>query len=429
MAGPRILIITYNWPPRNAIGTHRPYAWAKYWSKAGARVTVLTAAKRAFDAPLDLYLPDLDDVQVIEVPYGGAGLSLLDRLVKSPRIRSYLTQIKSHLSRNAIAASDPRSGWRTAAAPFIARLAKDNDFVVSTYGPSSCHLIANDAKSENPGLIWIADYRDLWSQNPTAVRSAEGQASIRLLEESSVGRNADLITAVSEDMILKLGEFCKGRLVLSPNGFDLESRELEEILAIPPAPHAKPLRVVHTGTVYPGHRDPMPLLEVLADMVDRKELKHGDMTIDFYGSRVESITQLMSNQRFRPFLRTPGHVKRENALRIQREADLLLLLESSEPEARGVLTGKIFEYISAGRPIVCVGSRPDFEIGQLLHRTGTGVVLDMNDSKHIAQIIQDRLDGNGPPEWFNPKLEEIARYTRKGQSLKLLAEMTSDNGE
>ena len=55
----RIVIVTYNWPPRNAIGTHRPYSWARYWSEAGAKITVLTAAKHAFDAPLDLYLPNI----------------------------------------------------------------------------------------------------------------------------------------------------------------------------------------------------------------------------------------------------------------------------------------------------------------------------------------------------------------------------------
>ncbi|TDR34867.1 glycosyltransferase [Aquamicrobium defluvii] len=426
MTGPRILIVTYNWPPRNAIGTHRPYAWAKYWSNAGAQVTVLTAAKRIFDAPLDLHLPDLNGVRVIEVPYGGAGLSLLDQLVRNLKVRSYLKRVRSYLRRSSSSApADPRSGWRGAAIPLIAELAKDNDFVVSTYGPDASHLIANDAKSANPDIIWVADYRDLWSQNPMAGWSDGVRASIRSLEEGSVGRNADLVTAVSEDMIRQLGEFCKGRLLLAPNGFDLDMEDLEQVFASPSRHCANPLRIVHTGTVYPPH-GPTPLLEVLAGMADKGDLELGEVTVDFYGSRVELIVQLMCNPRFRPFLRTPGHVAREDAIEIQREADLLLLLASSAPEGRGVLTGKVFEYISAGRPIICVGSRPDFEIGQLLRRTGTGIVFDYNEPACIAQVIRAQLDGKGSPEWFAPKLEEIGRYTRKKQALALLAELTDD---
>ena len=64
-----ILIVTYNWPPRNAIGAHRPYSWAKYWSALGANVTVLTAKKYSFDAPLDLDLPVINGVHVVNVPY------------------------------------------------------------------------------------------------------------------------------------------------------------------------------------------------------------------------------------------------------------------------------------------------------------------------------------------------------------------------
>lgn len=425
MTKPRILIVTYNWPPRNAIGTHRPYSWAKYWSAAGAQVTVLTAAKRAFDAPLDLDLPDLDGVGVIEVPYGGAGLSLLDRLVRHPKIRTHLKRIKSWLPRSPSLPADPRLGWRESAAPLAAELSKESDFVVSTFGPNASHLIAYDAKRVNPGLIWVADYRDLWSQTPAIELPDKVRASIRSQEEASVGLHADLVTAVSADMIEKLGEFCKGRRILVPNGFDLDREELNEIFNKASGRCGKPLRIVHTGTVYPGQRDPAPLLENLAGMVDRGELKYGEVTVDFYGSRVELIVQLMDNPRFRPFLRVPGHVSRNDAIKIQQEADLLLLLESSEPESRGVLTGKIFEYISAGRPIICVGSRPDFEIGQLLLRTGTGVVVNQDDPGWVARTIRDRLNG-GLPEWFVPNLNEIGRYTRKAQALELLAAMTND---
>jgi hypothetical protein len=420
MTGPRILIVSYNWPPRNAIGTLRPYAWAKYWSEAGAQITVLTAVKHAFDAPLDLKWPAPAGVRVIEVSYGGTELTLLDRLMRYPTLRTYLRKLKALLIKSSLISSDPRFGWRRSARPYVQRLAKKHDVVISTYGPDACHLIGYDAKHANPDLIWVADYRDLWSQNHQHEWPENVRAQIRSLERDTVGRHANLITAVSEDMISRLGKLCRTKTFLAPNGFDFTDAELAQTLTSSPRRPTRPVRLVYTGTVYAGHRDPAPLLEALASMVDNGELKHGDVVVEFYGTRLDPITRLMDNSRLRPFLLIPGHVGREDAIQIQREADLLLLLESSAPEARGVLTGKIFEYISAGRPILCVGSKPDFEIGALLSRTGTGVVANTDD---MVKIIKGFVDGNSAPEWFNPQIQEIARYSRKTQSLALLAEI------
>lgn len=424
MTGPSILIVSYNWPPRNAVGTHRPYAWAKYWSEAGAAVTVLTAAKRSFDAPLDLHLPDLPGVRVIETPYGGTSLSLIDRWSRHDKLRTVLKRIRGYLRKTVATTTDPRGAWQQAVQGVLAAQAPEHDFIVSTYGPEASHLIAYDAKRINPDLVWVADYRDLWSQNPGVKLPEHIRAQLRTKEAATVGQHADIVTAVSEDMIEKLGEFCTGRLVLSPNGFDLTLADLRQIVANPHKPSGKPLRLVHTGTVYAGLRDPSPLLEALADMADREEIITGDITVDFYGERVDPIRKLMENPRFRPFLRTPGHVSRDEALRLQRTADMLLLLESPAPEARGVLTGKLFEYISAGRPIICVGSRPDFEIGKILQQTGTGQVGDPAKRDWITDIIRQQVSGAEEPEWFAPRLSEISRYTRKGQSMALLAEMT-----
>jgi hypothetical protein len=63
-----------------------------------------------------------------------------------------------------------------------------------------------------------------------------------------------------------------------------------------------------------------------------------------------------------------GGVRRQEALQIQQEADILLLLESNAPEARGVLTGKVFEYLMTDKPILLIGPGPDAELYQLLKK-------------------------------------------------------------
>ena len=114
-----------------------------------------------------------------------------------------------------------------------------------------------------------------------------------------------------------------------------------------------------------------------------------------------------------------GHVSREKALIAQREAGLLLLLESPAAEARGVLTGKLFEYIAAGRPILCVGSRPEYEIGEILVSTGTGRVFGPDQYRSIEQIFIETLKGKGLYLDYIPVLDEILVYSRKRLAVEM----------
>ena len=84
----KITIITYSWPPRNSMSTHRPYSWARYWSEKGADVTVITAKKKIFDHPLDMELPKLEGVKVIEVSYNVKWSGLVNAPLKYSIIKT-----------------------------------------------------------------------------------------------------------------------------------------------------------------------------------------------------------------------------------------------------------------------------------------------------------------------------------------------------
>lgn len=413
MSGPRIVIVTYNWPPRNAIGTHRPYSWARYWSEAGARVTVLTARKQAFDEPLDMPLPALDRVEVIEVPYGGARGGVANKVLKSQSARRLAKRVNAWLSRKTGAGIDPRGAWRMAAVAEASRLAKEADIVVSTFGPAAAHLIACDMKSANPDLRWVADYRDLWSQRHTGDISEATRREMREVELASVGAHAGLLTTVSEDAARQLRELTGKTVLTFRNGFDLDEAEVRQRLMTPAQKPGGPLRIVYTGMIYQGFQDPTPLLDALAQSFAAGELERGSVTVDFYGARVEAAQELARNPEYAPFIRLMGHVPRETALEAQRGAGLLLLLESSKPEARGTLTGKLFEYIAAGRPILCIGSRPEYEIGQLLSATGTGAVFGPEDHAGIREAVLTTMKGAGLYDSYRPDCQEILRYSRK----------------
>ena len=250
---PNIVIVTYNWPPRNAIGAHRPYSWAKYWSRDRAKVTVLTACKYAFDDPLDLRLPQLPGVEVIEIPWASISPKLFG-FIKGTRI----AEAAKVLFRSFRAASggdyDVRGRWRQAARPTAERLAKAADVVVSTYGPEASHLIGFDMKQANPRLAWFADYRDLWSQNPVMPMSSSQREKSETLERTTVGAWADGVIAISAMMANDLEQLLGKPSLVIENGFDIDSATVIANLQRKPSPRTGPARIVHTGMLYPGQR-------------------------------------------------------------------------------------------------------------------------------------------------------------------------------
>jgi len=408
----RILIVTYNWPPRNAIGTHRPYSWAKVWSEKGADVTVLTAKKQSYDQPLDLKLPVLPNVKVIEVS-PNIKVGVISLILRLGFIRKFAKKIKSLLGLRLGVSGDPRLSWLQDAEDDIKILAQSVDVVVSTFGPSSSHLIANDIKKINQKIFWVADYRDLWSSSHLSFSHVD---YIDPQEIETVGKRADLVTAVSYDMVNTLSDLLGVEAIYLPNGFDLTESNVDELIAKKPVSSGGAFRIVHTGMLYDGHRDPEPLLSSLVRLEQQGLIERGSVTVDFYGARIDVAINLSKKEKYRPFIRIMGHVSRDEAIRAQRNADLLLLLESSREEARGVLTGKIFEYIVAGKPILCVGSKPDFEIGKVLASTRTGEIFGPEQFLHIDQSILETISGRGLYKSYCPDKEKIMLYSRERQS-------------
>ncbi|MCQ4346604.1 hypothetical protein NGA35_03965 [Pseudomonas stutzeri] len=413
----RIVIVTYNWPPRNAIGTHRPYSWAKYWSTIGAEVTVLTAQKHEFDAPLDLNLSAIPNVKVIEVAYGSLGGKGLSILVH-PGIRSAARWLKDRLKTSTGVTIEPRRKWIAAARQTATELAKSCDVVVSTFGPPYAHLIAKEMKIANPAMKWVADYRDLWSQDKLGAVDPAHVQEEEHLELESVGRFADAITTVSDELARSLKELLKKDVSVITNGFDITEELLRNNIEQHARNPVRPLRIVHTGTLFRVRRDPTPLLSAIRQLQEDGAIAPGDISVDFYGERAELAGELSKSPEYSSFIRMMGHVDRERALQAQREAGLLLLAEGSAPEAKGILTGKVFEYISSGTPILSIGSGPDSAIYKLLNDTSTGFCAG-TDTKKIKSVLLAALNGE-KLEWYAPDTRTIMNFSRKSQAELML---------
>jgi hypothetical protein len=417
-----IVIITYDWPPRNAVSVHRPYSWAKCWAENGIKVTVVTAVKQTFDEPLDLHLPALpQSVTVVTINYiGNAGLLAYFKL---RALRSAGRVIKRAALKLFSSNLDPRSGWREAARDVVVGIAGDVDCVISTAPPISAHLIAMDMKQSNPKLLWVADYRDLLSHNPLTALPAEVSVKLSRLEIASVGRYADVVTSVSDQLARELSSRFGKPTRRVTNGFDLENSTALGIIEQSKRYPQAPFRIVYTGIIYQGHQDISPILDAIALLLRRGEIVSNEVTVDLYGDRLgRGITSTRTNS-VTKFTRLMGHVSREQALTAQRNSDLLLLLVGSQPYWSGILTGKLLEYIVSGRPVLCVGAQPDFEICQVLRETGTGICVSPGQYGLLPNILLNAIKGSTFPNWYRPNFTEISKYSRENIARKLLREI------
>ncbi|HKX48388.1 MAG TPA: hypothetical protein VJM06_06955, partial [Gaiellaceae bacterium] len=77
------------------------------------------------------------------------------------------------------------------------------------------------------------------------------------------------------------------------------------------------------------------------------------------------------------------------SLRLQRDSEaLLLLVPDASGRGKGVLSGKVYEYIAAGRPILAVVP-PDGAAAALVRETGAGVVVAPDDVEGIRAALVD----------------------------------------
>ncbi|MBX6423454.1 glycosyltransferase [Thermosulfurimonas sp. F29] len=287
------------------------------------------------------------------------------------------------------------------------------DVVLSSSLPNTCHIIASRL-SRRLRLPWVADFRDLWTQNHAFRRIFPLRLLEVWLEKRTIAHAAALIT-VSEPLKDQLESLHRKPVFVIPNGFDPDDFPEESISSNPDGP----LLIVYTGMIYPGKRDPSPLFAALSVLLRRGKISSGDVRVDFYGRKLDVVLDLLERYpEVKDMVQLRGEVSHEEAMKAQRAADVLLLLGWTDPQARGIYTGKVFEYLGAKRPILSIGPEGDV-IEELLNETKAGVHLKSVES--IASWLERWLQEKkvyGAPAYQGDE-EVILRYTRREQTQDL----------
>jgi len=374
----KVLLVTYFFPPRppGFAGRHAA-ALARYLPEFGWEPIVLTAA-----LPADTRTP----CRTVQTPYRDSlrffkkvlGIGPEDRLMmniaelkKKLHVRSERSVVDALLGMGGeiLAYPDPQKGWRSPAVGVGRRLLQDEevDAIVSISPPVTSHLIAAELKRDH-AVPWAAYFLDLWTQNHYYPYSRFRRARERRLELRTLSQ-ADALASVSQPLADKLGQLHSGKDVRAIRlGFDPD-----ELVESSPPLSAR-FTITHTGSIYPGKHSPEFLFKALADLIARGIVNPDDVEVRFFGPELGWVDRLVDRYRLKSAVRQYGVVPRHVCLEKQRESQLLLIFGWLDPRERGLYSAKVYEYLTARRPILAVGGSPSDVLSALLEDTGSGTL-------------------------------------------------------
>jgi glycosyltransferase involved in cell wall biosynthesis len=299
---------------------------------------------------------------------------------------------------------DEEKGWKPlaieAADEFLQK--ESVDAIVSSSSPVTCHLVAKEIKKKY-GIPWIADLRDLWSQNANYSYSVVRRFFDRRLELKTL-KLADALVGVSLPEAEKLRIMHKGEKVfVITNGFYPEKMSDEKTVLTPE------FTITYTGQIY-MRQDPSKLLQALEDLIAESAMDQNDIHVRFYGPDSDQFAKEIEECGLLGIVKQYGTVSREKSFERQKESQVLLLLKWENLKERGIYTGKVFEYLAAKRPILATGGTNDV-VTKLLKETNAGIdAQDVVDVKEALRRFYGEYKTTGRVS-YKGNLERVNKYS------------------
>lgn len=395
----KVLVVAYYFPPFGGGGVQRTTKYVKYLPQFGWQPLVLTVQERY----ADMRDPSLEGDVSPSLPIFRTAALLLPR--------RFPWRLRNLIGRWLFVV-DQQLGWLPFATRGALQLHKRQqlDAVYTTSAPYTAHLIGLQIKKRT-GLPWVADFRDPWVDNfahsfPTALHERGSQ---RL--EQRVVETADRITVVSEPMrralLARYPALDPSRILTLPNGYDPEDfRGLETL-----DNGSDRMRIIYSGSFY-GQRTPISFLHALQVAIARGNLPADKVQVILVGNTPRDIRERIAELGLGGLVEITGYLPHRESLGYLSGADLLLLIVGSGPNTEAVLTAKVFEYLAAGKPILCLA--PPCAAADLVREARAGVVVEPENVNEIATQLACLFQ-----QWEKGELriasdqQVVARYDRR----------------
>ena len=444
-----ILLITTCFPPDSAIAAVRAYMFAKHLSGLGNSVTVLRSGEFEL-APFDEY-PPFDEFEVISAlgkncPAEKYKRNEYEGFIQKPvNIGNSLPRyIRLPLKTARDAASIIRCRppkcirqpgtilkYQKKSIDRLLAKGKSFDIVWATCGGIENIYAGNYAKKAFDAK-WIMDFRDSmifsgsFFDNPWWNKFAK-EATLCALD------NADCVTAVGQELSDELKRLRPGtKIEVIHNGFD-DTEPLPNVQGDPDT-----LSLCYTGRLYEDRKPALKaLVRCIAGLIKQKRIDRRRIRVNYAGASFDEFERLFRTGGIPDVLTNKGYLSKHDTARLQLENDIFIVLSWNTKHSRGILTGKFYEGIKCGKPILALisGELPYSELWQLEKEYSYGFCFEQSRSREMMSALEDYIEGlylekisNGRLS-YKPTDELYNAFGYTNLSRELLKLMTQEGSE
>ena len=415
----KVLIVTYYWPPGSGAGVQRWLKFSKYLPQYGWEPYILTvdqqyAAYPAIDRTLEKEIPE--NVKVFRTKATDWFRIYSKDKSKIPSAgfaNNFDNSFKGMLFRflrGNFFIPDPRKGWNRFALPkALEIIAKEGiTCIITTSPPHSTQLIGLKIKKRIPGVKWVADFRDPWTDiyyyeqfYPVLI-----SRKIDKWYEREVLKNCDKLITVSQSLKESLSLKVKGtklKAEVITNGFD--ESDFKDITSASPSLFT----ITYVGTLSEAY--PIDgLIDVLSEIQNRN--KH--FLLRFVGLVPENYHKKIIGKLNAGSVEIVPYINHSEAISYMLNTSLLLLIIPDHKSSKAIITGKFFEYLASQKPILCLGPE-DGDVAGIMADNGLGKCFSYYDKTKIKNFVL--------AEMAQPTLisKNIEKFSHKNLAKKLVS--------
>jgi CxxC motif-containing protein len=423
----KVLIITYYWPPSGGGGVQRWLKFVKYFRDFGIEpiiFTPLNPERPSIDESLLREIPE--EIEIIKnkiwEPYSFykkfTGRKDSDKIqtafLSEKKVKSSLLENISIWIRGNLFIPDARRFWIKPSVKLIYEYLDNNnvDAIITTGPPHSAHLIGYRLK-QMTSTPWMADFRDPWTNIDYYKDLKLGARADRKHHklEKIILQNADAVSVISQGMHDEFKHIVKRDYHIIPNGYDEDDVIDKDVKT------SGNFVLSHIGSLSKA-RTPRNLLKVLSELTDENQSLKQKLRIRNVGKIDVNALEAFKKNRLDDKLEIIDYMPHDLVISEQQSASMLLLLVNETPNAKLILTGKIFEYIASKRPIICIAPE-DGDAAKVIRETASGETFGFEESRKLKKYILKSFI-----EFEQGKLECKSKNTDKYSRKQLTKKMS-----
>jgi len=419
----KVLIVTYYFPPAGGPGVQRWLKFVKYLPDFQYEPIVYVPQNPTYPIVDKGLLAEVSDQltllkQPIWEPYGLASFfskkkinKISAGIIPSNKKQSLLEKIALFVRGNLFI-PDARVFWVKPSVAYLQDYCLSNqiDTIITTGPPHSLHLIGL-ALQQQMGLKWVADFRDPWTNigyHKALKLLPWAQRKHKRLEQQ-VLQSADAIIVTSATTKTEFEALTSRPIEVITNGYDIATETSLQLDV--------KFSLAHIGSLLSA-RNPIVLWEALAELLQELPDLAQHLQLNFIGTTSQEVKDALAHYGLAKYMQDFGYVSHQEAVRFQKESQVLLLIEIDSPDTKLILPGKLFEYLVSGRPILAMGPAGS-DFASIITETQTGAFFTYNQKAAVKAYIHscysNYLAGN-----LKVSPQGIEKYARKNLTKQLV---------